>query len=176
MLRISAKERKGLRKLRQVLGMASKKLGREIQVAVVGYANTGKSSLISALKGKQSARVSPKPGFTRGAQLIRISKTVVLIDSPGVIPREEDEKTLVVKGSLDVTKVKDPEGAVFQLISRTGLQPIATHYGLGECADEWKLLELLAKKWNFLLKAGEFDTNRAARRLLRHWQKGEIKQ
>ena len=175
-IKVSAKKRTGLRKLRQALAMASRRLGKQIKVGVVGYANTGKSSIISALKGKQSARVSPKPGFTRGVQFVRISKNIILIDSPGEIPRKENETSLVLKGAFDVTKVKDPEGAAVELVQRLGLSAVTKHYVLKKCSDEWELLEVLAGKWNFLLRGGRPDTDRAARRLLNHWQKGELRQ
>ncbi|MBI2148575.1 50S ribosome-binding GTPase [Candidatus Woesearchaeota archaeon] len=61
-------------------------------VGVLGYPNTGKSSLINVLKQKKSALTSSTPGFTRGMQKIRIGKDIYLIDTPGVFAYKEYKK------------------------------------------------------------------------------------
>ena len=58
----------------------------KFKVGVLGYPNTGKSSIINALKGRASAPTSPVSGYTKGMQWIRASKRMYLLDPPGVFP------------------------------------------------------------------------------------------
>ncbi len=170
----SAKKRWGSRLLRNVIRFIGNELGLEtIKVGIVGYANVGKSSLASLLKGRSSAKSAPKPGFTRGVQWIRVSRRIRLLDSPGIIPREEDDIRLALKGSLDVTKLDDPELAAYELLSHLPESFIKSKLGITFSSPE-DMLESLAKKWNMLRKGGELDTERAARKLLLDWQKGKL--
>ena len=52
----------------------------DITVGVLGYPNTGKSSVINALKGKSSARASSVSGYTRGVQMIRIDAKIMILE------------------------------------------------------------------------------------------------
>src|SRR3989338_7985505 len=63
-----------------------------ILVGVLGYPNTGKSSVINALAGRASAKTSPLSGFTKAMQLIKLTKNIYLMDTPGVLPYKESDK------------------------------------------------------------------------------------
>lgn len=154
---VSSKERLGTTMLRnKILSMAKKD---NITVGVVGYPNTGKSSVINALKGKTAAKTSSVSGYTKGLQMIRIDNRMNIIDTPGVIPfKEDDEVKLALLGSK--TDVKEPEIAALKLLEN-----------MHDDEPEEKLEEL-AKGWNMLMKGGIPDTRRAARKLLEDWQKG----
>ncbi|MCK4327595.1 MAG: 50S ribosome-binding GTPase [Candidatus Diapherotrites archaeon] len=168
---MSAKKRQGTRELRSLIHLCLP--GKEkIKAGLVGYANTGKSTVINALGGK--AKTSSKPGFTRGKQWLRVTKRVVLLDSPGIIPRDEDEAKLAIKGAYDVTKLKDPIGAAMKLIRTLGPQKIAKAYTAEPFDEPYEQLEELAGKWMMLRKGAELDLDRAAKRLIRDWQTGKI--
>ncbi len=172
----SAKKRWGSRILRNEIRFIGLARGLdEVKAGVVGYANVGKSSLISLLKGKGSAPAAPKPGFTRGLQWIRISRKIKLLDSPGIIPREEGDIRLALKGAYDITKLEDPELAALELIKMLPPKVLEVHYGIEAGKTPEETLEALARKWNLLRKGGELDLDRAARRLLRDWQSGKLK-
>ena len=64
----------------------------EFKVGVLGYPNTGKSSIINALKGRSSASVSSQSGHTKGEQKLRAGGKIILLDTPGVIPFGEKDK------------------------------------------------------------------------------------
>ena len=75
-VRISAQKRMGtLNLLRRLKNMAG---SRQVVVGVVGFPNTGKSTVINTLKGRKSAPTSPIAGFTKGMQKIRISKNIMI--------------------------------------------------------------------------------------------------
>ena len=56
---------------------------KSLVVGVVGFPNTGKSSVINSLKRRKAVAVSPVPGCTKTLQEVAIDKKLVLIDSPG---------------------------------------------------------------------------------------------
>lgn len=53
------------------------------KVAFIGRSNSGKSSLINYLLGRQAAKTSKTPGKTRKHELIKFSNTITLVDMPG---------------------------------------------------------------------------------------------
>lgn len=61
-------------------------LPRAIRCVVIGYPNVGKSALINRLVKKRAAKSANRPGVTRGLQWVRISDTIELLDTPGIIP------------------------------------------------------------------------------------------
>ncbi|MBN2021727.1 MAG: 50S ribosome-binding GTPase [Pirellulales bacterium] len=66
-----------------------RRAGPAVQVVLVGWANTGKSSLFNALVGSRGALVSPRPGTTRDylqAELDLDGAACVLVDAAGVQP------------------------------------------------------------------------------------------
>src|SRR3989344_4401528 len=75
-VRISALNHLGTTKLLKKINELAR--GREVTVGVVGFPNTGKSTLINALKEKKSAPTSPVSGYTKGLQKIRISNNIMM--------------------------------------------------------------------------------------------------
>ncbi len=68
---------------------------RQISVGVIGYPNTGKSSVINALMGKACCKAAPVPGETKVWQYITLTKKIFLIDSPGVVYDIGDNEVFV---------------------------------------------------------------------------------
>ncbi len=158
---VSAKNRWGTRILRRTIRSMTDK--RPLYVGVVGYPNVGKSSIINVLVGRHAAGVSPRPGFTRGEQLVRLARGIYLIDTPGVVDTK-DETLLLLVGGLDPGKAKNPELAAHILLTNL--------HAMGEI--EAGSLEDYAREKGFLLKGGEPDLRRAAVDVLRRFQRGEI--
>ncbi|MBD3313900.1 GTPase RsgA, partial [Candidatus Woesearchaeota archaeon] len=159
-VRISARNRLGtLRLLRRVKSMADK---QDVVVGVVGFPNTGKSTLINTLKGKKSAGTSPVAGYTRGLQKLRITKNILMIDTPGVLPYSKKKPSYALIGAVDPDKLDDPEMAAADLIE--GLDGrIEKHFGVRKLSDRMKTLEAIAKKKGVLKRGGEPDTKRMAK-------------
>lgn len=146
--------------------------GEPVKVGVVGYPNTGKSSVINSLSGKGKASTSPQSGFTKGLQYIRAGK-LKLIDTPGVIPfKENDEFRQALIGAKDFNKVKDPDIIAMQLIEQRE-EEILQLYGVDkEEKDTDELLEEIAFKKNHLIKGGKPDIEKVSRRIIMDWQRG----
>ncbi|MHA1617611.1 MAG: GTPase [Candidatus Njordarchaeales archaeon] len=171
---ISARYRLGTGKLRKLIYKIAPKGKEEIKVAIIGYPNVGKSSIINILKGSHSAPTGAKPGLTRHLQIVRRGRLRVL-DTPGVFPYE-DADTLVYKGAIRVETLDDPIPHAIELINRLKkIHPdvLKRTYGF-DADDPLKFLEELAKKRGRLLKGGVPDVKEAARTVLRDWQTGKI--
>lgn len=170
---MSATKRLGTGFLRQEI---MKRAKRDVfKVGVLGYPNTGKSSVINALKGRSSASTAPVSGHTRGVQLIRVSKRMYLVDTPGVFPyREKDEQKHAAISARTFGNIKDPEGAAMGLIEQFPKQ-VTGYYGVEGDDDPEVVLERIAFRLNKLRKGSVADLNAAARILLQDWQKGKIK-
>lgn len=66
-------------------------IGRPIRAMVVGIPNVGKSTFINSFAGRACAKTGNKPGVTKGKQWIKLSKTLELLDTPGILwPKFED--------------------------------------------------------------------------------------
>jgi hypothetical protein len=175
---VSAQKRLGTKRLRQELfKLAAKK---QATIAVIGYPNTGKSSLLNALAGRNAARTSAQAGFTRGAQFVRIAENILLIDSPGVIPFEQrNEFELMLVAAKSPNQLHDIEGAALLLIEwlqRQGAGTLKKEFGIAESeTSAEKILEEIALKKKRLVRGGKPDTTAAAMLLIKDWQQGKIK-
>ena len=173
---VSARTREGLRQLRKFLSGLSR--GKEITVGVIGYPNTGKSSIINVLKGSHSAGTSPRAGFTKGIQKFRVNPKVMMWDSPGIAPFKETELKLAIMGAKNPEFLRDVEGVAFEIIKMTKDEhpgAIAKRYGINEARPPNSILEGIAKRTGKLSKGGIPDTERAARVLINDWQKDRLR-
>ncbi|MBI2043814.1 50S ribosome-binding GTPase [Candidatus Pacearchaeota archaeon] len=177
---VSSKTRQGISKLReriQILASKVKTFDR-VHVGVIGYPNTGKSSLLNILARKGAAPVSSEPGFTKGLRKIRFAKGILLLDAPGMIPSNEnlfgdDQMKHSMLGAKSTDHIKDPDMVVNEIMK---LNPgkLEKHYKISEEGDVETLLEELGKKWGILKKKGEIDSERTARKILKEWNSGKI--
>jgi hypothetical protein len=172
---LSSKNRKGIKRLKGLLDELGKE--KKIKAGVIGYPNTGKSSLINALRGRHVAPTSIRAGFTVGEKLIRLSDKISLIDGPGIIPlKERDEFFLVLIGAKNPDRVKDAELIALKLIDlikKGRPEKFEARYKakLDEKEPE-EILEEVALKQGMLLKQGLPNLEAIARRILFDWQKG----
>lgn len=178
----SYKDRKSSAILKRLIKIEASRLKKDIvNIGIVGYPNTGKSSLINLLVGRKAARTSSEAGYTKGIQKIKISKGIYLIDTPGIIPLYEKSQTnreLVVKhsqiGAITWDRTKNPDMVVFRLM---GEYPklLEKYYGIDANGDSEVLIEQLGRKFHYLKKGNEVDEMRTAKHILKDWQEGKIR-
>ena len=176
---VSCKTRMGTNELRDRIKILSKQLGKTpAHIGVIGYPNTGKSSVINLMLGrKEIAKTSPESGFTRGIQSLKFADGIYLLDSPGIIPPTERFTELIKLAKIGVStfdRAKDPDIVVHELMKQhPGL--FESFYSIDAKGDSDLLLEEFGKKNGMLLKKGVIDIERAARIMLRDWQDGIIR-
>lgn len=179
----SSKEKEGYSNLKKLIKIYQKRLNKEnLNIGFVGYPNAGKSSMINYLTKKSSAKVSSEAGFTKGIKKIKFSKGVYLIDAPGIIiPKEKSssDKDVLAKqsqiGAITLDKTKDPELVVSKIMAEYP-ELIEKHYNLIPTQDSEILIENLGRKLNYLKKGNIVDETKTAKKILRDWQNGIIKQ
>lgn len=136
---------------------------RPIRVMVVGYPNTGKSTLINKLSQSKKAKVENKPGVTRSQQWIDLKAEknldIKLLDTPGIIPPKfySDDQALklawisslgdkaydpalVAKAGIDLLEQLYP-GLVERLYQSTSLDEMAAARKLSLDAMGRKLIQ-----------------------------------
>jgi len=171
---ISSTEKQGTRMLKETIFKNADSKKKTIFVGMLGYPNTGKSTLINALGGSGKASTSSSSGHTKGAQYIRISQRIKLIDTPGVFSyKEPNQDKHAVIGAIGTNKIKDPEYAFYHLYENYP-QDILSYYDVEVSDDPDDILEAIASKKNLLLKGGRADTLRAAQMVIQDWQTGKI--
>ncbi|MBS3065647.1 50S ribosome-binding GTPase [Candidatus Pacearchaeota archaeon] len=180
---VSCKTKAGIRELRTRIKIESKKIKQEKSrhIGIIGYPNTGKSSIINVLAGGGRARTAAAAGFTKGMQKIRLAKGILLLDSPGVMPEKEapahktkDAQKLSIIGVKTFDRAKNPEFVVFELMKKNS-GVFEKFYKINANRDSERLIEEFGRKNKLLKKGGEVDIDRAARRILKDWQFGKIK-
>ena len=104
-----------------------------MKVAIVGYPNVGKSSLINRLTGSREAVVHERPGVTRDRKELDCDwngRTFKLIDTGGVDFQDEDPLAGSIRDQARAG-LADAEVAVLVVDARAGARP-----GDEEMADQ----------------------------------------
>ncbi|KAL1872998.1 GTPase required for pre-60S ribosomal subunit nuclear export and maturation [Diaporthe australafricana] len=150
---------------------------KQVSVGLIGYPNTGKSSIINTLRGKKVATVAPIPGETKVWQYVTLMKRIYLIDCPGIVPQNHHDAPteLLLRGVVRVEKVEHPEQYIPAVLKRVKKHHMAKTYDLSDWNDDHILfLELLARKGGRLLKGGEPDVDGVAKMVLNDFMRGRI--
>ncbi len=95
------------------------------KVAIVGYPNVGKSSLVNRLAGSREAVVHERPGVTRDRNEIECEwggRTFTLIDTGGVDFQDEDPLSGSIREQAGAG-LADAEVAVLVVDARAGVRP-----------------------------------------------------
>ncbi len=163
-------------------------LNRPVRAMVVGIPNVGKSTFINAFAGKACAKTGNKPGVTKGNQWIRLSKTLELLDTPGILwPRFEDQQVglrLAFIGSINDEILQKEELAAELILFLEHSYPgaLTGRYGDEILAGEdgeglkgaYSVLERIARVRGCLLKGSGPDIAKAAALVLDDFRSGRL--
>lgn len=166
-------------------------VGRPIRAMVAGIPNVGKSTFINKLAGKASAKTGNKPGVTKGKQWITLSKSMQLLDTPGILwPKFEDEQVglrLALIGSMNDENLDVAELACELIKNLEKFYPEAINekYGitkeqLTELEEDQystpasRVLSAISINRKCLLSGGNPDISRAAALLLDDFRNGRL--
>ena len=175
---VSSTKKSGIVALRNNLSRLAAK--QKIKIGVLGYPNTGKSSVINALAGRHSAKTSISAGYTRGEQLINLGKNIQLIDLPGIIPFNERNEAMLaliaVKSPNQVKDIQEVGEKIVEILKQQKPEILKKKFKLTDLSrDSSELLEEIAINRNRLLKGGKPDVVAVSKMLLMDWQRGKIK-
>lgn len=140
---------------------------RALRAMVCGIPNVGKSTFINTLAKRKAAMTADRPGVTKSLQWIKLSSSLELLDTPGVLwPKFDDQDIgirLALLGSIRDEVVNIEELAMYAckwcLDTKPGL--LASIYQVDETTP-WQTLENIARKRGYLQK-GQIDENRLVR-------------
>ncbi len=157
-------------------------VGKPLRVMVVGIPNTGKSSFINKMAGRNRAKVADKPGVTRSNSWFAVGNGVELLDTPGVLwPKFEDKAVgdkLAFIGSVK-DEILDVEVLAMRLINvlKNGYcDRISERFKITgfEDKEDYEILEMIGRKRGMLISGGEIDTERASIMLLDEYRGGKL--
>jgi len=146
---------------------------------MVGYPNTGKSSIINTLRKKKVCVVAPIAGETKVWQYITLMKRIYMIDCPGIVPpnQSDTDEDLLLRGSVRVENVEYPAQYIKAVLRRVQPRHLQRTYDIKEKDyenDDVRFLELICRKSGRLLKGGEADIDGAAKMVLNDWIRGKL--
>ena len=176
---VSTLNREGIGYLRFELQKLTKSLKVEkIEVGIVGYPNVGKSALANVLTRASKAKVSSKAGTTKSPQWLGGSK-IKILDSPGVIPFEDDEVKLGILGAKNPEKIKNPELVSLKIIDlflENTTKNLESLYKLKilKNDDSYEIFVKIGKARKLLKKGGVVDEQRTALLIIKDWQTGKL--
>lgn len=170
------------------------RIGRKIRIMILGIPNVGKSSFINRLANKNSLEVGNKPGVTRKKQWIKISNSIELLDTPGVLwPKFESDEValnLAYTGTIkdDVLETIEVGFSLLKYLLENNLDELAERYKLdveevkqilanSDLEENEKALEILHKiggKRGAVISGGNIDEEKTAKIILDDFRSGKI--
>ena len=157
-------------------------VGKPLRVMVVGIPNTGKSSFINKMAGRNRAKVADKPGVTRSNSWFAVGSGIELLDTPGVLWPKFDDKSVGDKlafiGSVK-DEVIDIESLAMRLINvlKNGYsERLTERFKITDFSDkeDYEILEMIGRKRGMLISGGEIDYERASVMLLDGYRGGKL--
>ena len=146
-----------------------------LKVMIVGIPNVGKSSLINRLAKRSAAGVQNKPGYTRGEQFIKVNNDFILLDTPGILPMNYDDKTkaihLALLGSIK-EEILPNEDLAFHLIKYLNKyypNSLNERFGIADLSNSEEVVSLICQKRGLLN-----NTERAYILLLKEFKDGKL--
>ena len=148
---------------------------RPVRAMVAGIPNVGKSTFINTFAKKSAAKTGNRPGVTRGRQWVRLSNTLELLDTPGILwPKFEDPDVglkLALIGSVN-DNILNTEELALELIK------ILNERYPGMLEGFYRVpvnsTEDIAAARCCLKTGGEYDTLKAANILLENFRSAKI--
>lgn len=189
-LKINSKNKSGIKEINNVVNEACKEKierdrkrgikNRPVRAMVVGIPNVGKSTFINAYARRNCAKTGNKPGVTKGKQWIKLSKTLELLDTPGILwPKFEDQAIglkLALIGSINdnILDVSDMAYEFVKILNNSYENAIPNRFGVEKNDDPLKMLEGIAEVRGCKLKGNVLDLEKASSILLEEFRSGKL--
>ena len=153
-----------------------------VRAMVVGVPNCGKSTLINSLSRRSGTKTGSNPGVTRGQQWINISDGIRIMDTPGLLWPDIEERErglkLAMCGSVR-SEVVDTEllaCRILDYLRRLNPAGIEKRDDVEIIEDEhsYDLLAEIGRRRGCLESGGRVDRTRAGRIVIGEFQEGKL--
>lgn len=150
-----------------------------IRAMIIGIPNVGKSTLINRISKRNAASVQNTPGHTKSQQWIKVDNSFELLDTPGILPANYENKeyaiSLALVGSIRETilPIEELADILLNYLRKYYPETIKNRYVIdfNEKDDNNSILCKIALKRGFLLKQ-EPDVSKASSLLLKEFRDG----
>lgn len=149
-----------------------------IRAMIIGIPNVGKSSLINRLAKRKAAGVQNKPGYTRGEQWIKVNKDFLLLDTPGILPMNYENKDQAARLALigaireDILPNEQLGEFLLSFLNKHYPNSLVNRYGIEDISDRITVLNQIAEKRKIVNSVGANDIERAEALLLKEFKDG----
>lgn len=150
-----------------------------IKAMIIGVPNVGKSSLINRIAKRNAAGVQNKPGYTRGEQYIKVNKDFILLDTPGVLPMNYEDKNhainLALLGSIrdEILPTDELVSYLIKYLNKNFPDALKNRFGIENLTDPIEVSKQVAIKRG-LITGGEYDISRAEFLILKEFKDGKL--
>ena len=150
-----------------------------IKAMIIGIPNVGKSSLINRIAKRNAAGVQNKPGFTRGEQYIMVNKDFILLDTPGVLPMNYEDKehavNLALLGSIreEILPNEELVKHLIKYLNKNYPNALVERFDIDDLSDPIIVSNKVAIKRG-LITNGEYDLNKANFLNLKEFKEGKL--
>jgi len=131
---------------------------RSAYVGIVGYPNTGKSSLINLLRSKATSGISLKSSQIKNYNEITISDNLRLFEQSGQIFSKNEVGPLMPKTCKNVEDIKNPLDVLKTLFDRIPHDTLLEFYEIADFQNLTEFLENVANQKNLLIKKKDTQT------------------
>jgi ribosome biogenesis GTPase A len=151
-----------------------------IRAMVIGIPNVGKSTLINKIAHRKAASVQNKPGHTKAQQWIKVSNQFELLDTPGILQSNYEDKSkalnLALVGSINENILPNDELAnkLLVFLKEHYWSMVSERFSLTNKEDNNEIIFESIAKNRGLITSGEQDINRAHKVLLNEFKNGKI--
>lgn len=149
-----------------------------IRAMILGIPNVGKSSLINRLAGRRAAGVQNKPGYTRGEQWIKVNQDFLLLDTPGVLPMNYENKkkaaNLALLGAIreDILPNHDLVENLLEFLKANYPNALKDRFNIEEITDAETVIPQICDVRKLVDSNGNPDIERAQTLLLKEFKDG----
>lgn len=150
-----------------------------IRAMIIGIPNVGKSTLINRISKRNAASVQNTPGHTKSQQWIKVDNSFELLDTPGILPANYENKeyaiNLALVGSIRETilPIEELADILLNYLRKHYPETIKNRYVIdfNDEDDNNSILCKIALKRGLLLKQ-EPDVSKASSLLLKEFRDG----
>ena len=151
-----------------------------LKTMIIGIPNVGKSSLINRFAKRKAAGVQNKPGYTRGEQWIKVSNEFILLDTPGILPMNYENKknaaNLALLGSIreEILPNTDLVNILLDYLKKNYPNALLERFKIEEITSYEEVIKSICEVRKLLDSNGGYDYARGESLLLKEFKEGKL--